>query len=507
MAVAEAWVASSQIVLLLAVAAVWMRGPGLGGTKGWGAALLVLNAVAILGFALVQEGIAPAEGLRHRLASWIDRVSDVALLALTLVICRVPRPWSTGAITVAVVAIALVTPHHLLASQSAHPAWVAVLRELPLEMAIIGLAPALAWRVRQPSRVGWPAVLILSALALRYANVASLYWSHKLWTPPPPGTWELFGEVPAMIACVSLGSLLIYLVGRLYICKGTERDETAALCGALVVGLLYGIALKLGVGELSTATFTMGYIRPAAFLLANRFLADANQNVAMPAPEALVGALLASLAAVWGASAGWQLPTPAALLISSAAGIVSGGAIWLWMMPTARAAADVKFAPDVRVPLPDDWDLRVRVAMDRFQGLAAETQARVRALRRWERLLLAVDAASSLPPRAFERTTPGLHLISQAPYAQIGPELKRANGRRDRIVADLGLGVPDGPLWRTESGGADGLASKRALRYDVLPAGAAVATAIRERLGLERLPREEIAQVAGEYVCGAKTQA
>lgn len=178
--------------------------------------------------------------------------------------------------------------------------------------------------------------------------------------------------------------------------------------------------------------------------------------------------------------------------------------------PSSRAnpGAEEEGGPDWdldtdRVSPPDDWRERLDAGYEAYRSLDEGTRAAIDDLARWERIVLALEAApetDGLPP--YERTTPGLHLVTHAPYASIGPEIRRTNDRAGRILeqfgipADRSLERADEPLVEGSMGPARGLDSPRAKSYELTEEGREVARRLRE--GLDVPDEVDLLQVLGE---------
>lgn len=506
MAAWEAWTLVLLAGLQLYVAYRWWTGSALPGTRGWIAALFLLNGAATV-LQLVPRLDGPAFG--GFLASVASRWTNIALLGFGLAALDIDDEWTRPRRLLAA-PLALVAVGGIYASWLGHvgtaPDWKKLVGGQVLLLAIVVGAAALVRRARRwgqdPNPV-WG--LALGAVGLRYAELAAWLSSPPKVPDPALGAIAFSNDVLKLLALVAMAAAGLVLLAWYLRDPPTYRRGTYELMLAFLgAGFLYGAARAIGDPSWFAVVLTFTLVRPLAFLEAQARLDDARLWTHPSGRAVRLGAC--SLAAVLlgvGIAAATGFTTDGRLLVGGALlpfGAWLGHAVDaelyrssspLGPSPSDGSVDDPHWPVDAdRLPLPEDWEDRLAEGYRAYRALPDEVRQAVDDLAYWERLLLALEGApegDKKPP--YERTTPGLHLQTHCTYASIGPEIQRANERADVIAAAHDVDTP-GPggakmgLVEDSYGRAQGVDSPRAKFYRLTPLGERVAAAVRERVGL-----------------------
>lgn len=511
----ETWVLLWLAALQVAAAAWWWRGPSLPRTRSSVAAAFLLNSVATAGTAVLAH---LDNAVLRGLAGTSDRWADVALLAFAAVAAEEASGRSRLHVLVvptAAVAAALALPAHWGLAESV-PGW-RLWQELPLLLAILLVALAMGrWSSsrREGAADAW--LLALAVLGLRYAELGTRVFLPRVAADGL--TSDPFAAAARVLGVVAFGALLGFaaLVTLRAGLRPVARPRRMAAAPLLVAaGALIGLA-GAEVRIPQTLLFlTIALARPVGFLYIQAKLGPppGAQREGMVALAVLFAA--SSLGLAVGISA-WGLPPASGALLALAFLLVAAPAIPRLerALPAAAAAPPSQLAAawpldPSRVSLPPDWEEVVEGGHTRFRRLEPRIQASLASLTRWQRILLALDAVPrGSPPNAYARTTPGIHLATHCPYAEVGSEIRRANQRAGQIARDLGLGDGPGPgptrLVEVRWGRAEGLRSGRAKFYLLTPLGRRVAERLRDELGLPGPPDLLAGVLAESYTAGGK---
>lgn len=525
----ESWLLAGLGVFQLAVAWWWWQGPYLRGTRGWVTGLFALNGLATLTRAVPNV---PDGSLLDITSGVFDRWTLLFLLGFGLVGLRRGKKASSaekGIVTIAALALVALTVRTIQVELpgSVKPPWISLLANGILMVAIIvGGIALIRWTrsADQPSAAVW--ILLLAGLGMRYAELAT-------WLTPPTSisaytSPDLLTAAENLLSAAALLSMLAAAVALLYRRSQPEKVEDLRLFDLSLIlvlaGFLFGFARVTSANEITLAiVFSLAVVRPLVFLGGQYRLDQAStrtsqrlswlKNGAGFFGSAFLGALLAPGLRIPGLGAwavgamfglfGWVIATNQSLPFESAeAGTERKEPV------TARNQAPRSRdwgIEEERVQLPSDWRDRVTADYEAYRELPLAVQAEIASLSRWQRILLVLEGApegDGLP--AYERTTPGLHLLTQCPYASIGPEVSRANNRAERILEEVGLGPPpssmlgEEPLIESRFGSAEGLDSPRAKSYQLTGLGEQVAERLREAIGLGDLDPEDAHRLAGE---------
>jgi hypothetical protein len=485
----------------------WWRGPALPQTRVAVAVLFGVNAAATTLVALGDLGGWPSAGSA---ASVLDRFTNPLLLAATLAALapagrlRLAAGAAVGASFLGIaVALALQPP----------PPWNGPLIEGSLLMAMPVAAAGLLRQLREPPsplRSAW--VLVLAVLSMRFADLSISIFVPGLESAdvgPLHQGLRMLGLV-AMLAVA--GMLLRATLGA----QARDASLIGAALALVLAGFLLG-ASRVGLGEVTAIAFSLALVRPAVLVAAQGVLRGARPGQS-PEERGLVVFVALMVVSMLGFVVGdmaWGLPTGAAALLATAFPLLAYPLVVRLLPPRPAgdtAATDVAsererrraWRLDERVPLPMDWERRLQDARVAHRALGAAARARLALATRWQRILLALQAVPPDAAKAYERTTPGLHLATQVPYAAIGPEIARCNARWESILREQGLPRPTLPVDPRQSlvrgtwGRADGLRSERVRVYHLTPLGQQVAAQLREQMGLGAVPSGLAAKVAGE---------
>lgn len=527
----EVWTLWWLAALQIAVAYWWWRGEHLEGTRFWVTGLFVLNGVAIAltgGFDLFEVPILKA------FKAAADRWTNLFLFAISLVALipirnrRALRFGFFGLIGIATAGLTVATPDIAMNAMAnaqglsyRTPEWFVLLYEAPLWAGAGLILWAAARRLETEEggvRAAW--ALGLGVLAVRFGELVGLWGVDSVLRL---GTMASTGEI-ASVGVLALnifraGASISLFAGFAVLLRNRLRHRSIDPAFDLVLlltlgGLLFALGFQ-GVSLGLIAFFTLATIRPVGFVAARARLGSRTFLEDPKGRLVLVGALLYLLSVV-GVAAGTALGTPPlqALLIGSGITLlIAPGARWALARLPDEAAPSVG-APGAppdwpvetdRVTLPDDWEDRLEDGLRSFADLPAQVREELAALARWQRLVLALRGApEGNPLPAYERTTPGLHLVTQCPYADVGTEIKRANERWEPILEELGLEAPgavsdpDEPLVRSTWGRAEGLESSRVKIYELTDFGEKAGDAIAAAVGLGDQTSTEVAEVLGE---------
>lgn len=490
-----AWFAALQLL----VAAWWWRGPALSRMRTPVAALFVLNGIAT---ALTALGHYQPEPVL-RAASLADRWTDVFLLAVCLAALPtrfLPRILYTG--------ILAASGGFLLLTQlvDVGAAWGDPnLGEAVLLVAMMTAGAALALP-REDGVQAQATLLVVAVLAMRFIEIAGSifvnYWLNVASTDTllPSG----IGRAAAVAALLVGGAMTVARAGRRAAPMGARP---AAL--ALVAGAFLAVSSSAGATPRTLVYFNIGLVRPLWFVWVMALLAGSGWRGPRWSILA-VGSLAAgvSLVALAVAEVMWRLPGTASIAFALGVSLVvlAWGLHWRLRTRARSVVVDATPSPenesfvDARATLPSDWREQVENARNVYATLPPSAQAHLAQLSRWERLVLALSTVPDELPTAYERTTPGLHLITHCPYSLIGPEISRANGRLRVICDGLGVRPPQGSIRLVERrwGPAEGLRSRRASLYRLTPTGRAVAEALRRRIGACDWPASTLRAAVGE---------
>lgn len=519
----EPWLLAWLAVFQFAVAWWWWKGPSLKGTRGWGAALFLLNGAATA-FNAADQAVGSAYAVR--VASLVDFWTQLFLVGLVLASVQ-DRPWHRWMAPLALATTGAALGYGTLTRLGFHlplPLGSPSMDDLGLglAMAIGGIGIAVQARKAAPgAAAAW--LLVLAVIVMHMVEFA-VSWALLLPMQHAQGTLvanavyhavRLLPLVPVALASAALARARLRAAAEVR----ADLDLAAAL---LAAGLFIGVA-RFGAGldssgEAMTAVlFSLAFVRPVVFVAAQARLEGAlilrsSRGVAMAFGGCVLGV---SYAAYLVAGLLWTTPglaRPAFGAMAAVLTLAAGRRAWQRLRESVlapRAASQPGGWPlePGRVPLPADWQRRVEANAAAFRALPPAAREGLARLARWQRIVLALDGA---PPgrdggRPYERTTPGLHLATHCPYSLIGPEVVRANERAAAIVAELGIrapsdgALPPGPLIRSTWGTAEGLRSKRARIYELTPLGKRVAARLREEVGLGEYPSQAVAEVIGEH--------
>lgn len=530
----EAWALGGLGALQFAVAYWWYRGPYLQGTRGWVTALFALNGVSSIGAAAQMVPPLAAGGVAQALTSATATATNLALLGVGLVALGWPRrrPRLNRGLLLVVGTLAAVAvvgqPLMILGAYSLPdtPFWdgtFRALQSLTLTVAVAAGAAALISWARSSQKDAGIWLLALGGITIRYADLGTGFFNldrfERFLTAsgltrlgaPALSTW-----LPMM---VTASAVLLYV--RLTRDDVPDRrlyDLTLVVLGA---GFLFGLARELGTTPPLVQYLTLDLVRPAVFVGVQALLHPSPFHETRQWTELRRG----SVVFVWillgyPISLLMGLPPAAAVAASLGFGVLALGLVIALEetvgdeSPTPSeapvsgggddASPDWPLEPE-RVSLPEGWEARVAEGYEAYQALAPHVRERLDDIPRWQRLLLALEAAPEgdrLPP--YERTTPGLHLVTHAPYPTIGPEIARTNERAEAVLEEMGMdpkrAAPRNgdPLVEGRMGPAEGLSSSRAKAYEVTDLGAAVARRVAKRVGLDDLDDETVLAVLGE---------
>jgi hypothetical protein len=519
----EAWLLAGLGVLQLGVAVWWWQGPNLRRTRAWVTGLFALNGLATLLAALGE-----LSGWPSLLPVLVDRWSNVFLVGFGLVALRAGdrMRWpgrllviAAGAVTVAFTAARIQGQWTGMPTQ-----WTRTARNITLWPAIVVGGLALVAATRRAHEDGarlW--MLLLAGVGIRYSELTAVIAPIADPSAILADTW---------LKSLTMGLRLLafaamFAAAASLLARRRNPDRIADLrfydLSLILVlsGFLFGFARTLSpnISE-STVYFSLALVRPLVFLGVQARLGptrwgEGSRSAWLRAGAGffVCGALAGLLAPLFGFQGLGVWPF---LGIGGLVGGMLAPRLRLPAFPdqatTAEASQEEASVSDIvaaietdRVQLPDDWRQRLADACEGYRKLPTDVQEGIEGMARWERILIALDGAPAggeLPP--YERTTPGLHLRTQCPYASIGPEISRTNERADRILAQFGLregeGAPVGeaPLVTSTFGSAEGLDSPRAKSYELTPLGERVAERLREEVGLADLDPAEAGPLVGE---------
>lgn len=510
----ETWLLTVYAVFQAAVAVWWWKGPYLPGTRGWGAALFGLN-----GFATFTAAVADPGTVFRNLGNVADIWTNLCQLGfIAAALPALPRMGTTRWPILIGCVLSLSAASWGIFVADLPPGWVALTQELPFLLAMVLAAPAIALQARSPSgplRRAW--LLVLGVLVFRHAEVEMVYFVGAFLESGFGSAWPIV--VDTWLRLVAFASSLAAFAFLLLAWRRERTRDRAELEIALVFvvsGFILGALFVQGGAPETAIWFTLGLVRPVAFLAAQARLAEESLFDRRETRAVIAGTfvLAFALAGLLGAQGLWGLSERMALL--SAVGFAFLGfpvARWVYersarekTLPTSPPSkAGTWSIEHERVPLPSDWRERVEAGQAAFRASPPGVQDSLKRLARWERIILALDA---VPPgtamNAYERSTPGLHFVTHGAYASIGPEIRRANARWQSILDELGLPRPkvlkdsDEALVVGTWGRAEGTESARARVYDLTPLGRTVAARLRERAGLTGVTPADLARVLGE---------
>lgn len=515
------WLAAFQ----LAIAYWWWKGPRLEGTKFWVTGLFALNGVGE-----VLRGILEVTGwgMLHATSTVLDRWTNLFLLAIPLAALDLDGRWKRvryGILGAFAVGIAIVTPdiflnrlaEYSLWSYMTPPGW-AVIYTTPLWGAVALTVPALGYRLVHEDgarQVAWG--LALGVLALRFGEFALFYSPDSLRTLLFGPGRDLARMASDFLRAGGLLAMVAAFVGLLVIRVRREDPEPIMDLAILLVlaGFLFGAGRPGGSQAVLVSFVTLAFVRPVGFFAAQTRLRETPILATRPGRFVAAGAGLfgASLVGVLVGQA-WDQPLVRSLLI--------GAAFLLFSYPAVRwidrrfmsLPADERPPPsnernwpvdEDNVTLPGGWQSQLEEGYEAYRSLPADVRDRIDDLVRWQRILLALHGApkgGQMP--AYERTTPGLHLATQAPYAEIGPEIGRANERWEAILGEHGVERPnpapdrDEPLIRSTYGRAQGLDSPRVKIYELTDLGEKVAEQLIGQVGLDGTDPANVRKLVGE---------
>lgn len=519
----EIWALAGTAFLQLAVAYWWWRGPYLEGSRTWVSALFGLNGLGTLSKALrltLDSRLALVDALGSVAESW----TNFALFGLGLVALGVHRRRSVvpkALLGLYALFFVLYTPFEFLyvAFESPRPALPFSFQATTLSLAIIAGALGLIWRTRSAHRtedVLW--VLALAGIGFRYAELALTF------SPPAEFLDQLtiasstpVGNLGRALRLVAMAAAFGWLLLRRYREPRPARPRLYEISILLVgAGFLFGGARILSSGSDLVIYFSLGFVRPIVFLGVQSQMTETPFWETRQWSHLRTGTIV-FLWVLIGLPLGHilQLTSLSSILVGLSLGVLVLGVLRT-ASPPPRPEEPSTTGPqepdrdwpleDERVALPDDWRRRVEDGYELYRSLEQSTRDEVDGLARWQRIVLALHAApedSQVPP--YERTTPGLHLLTHCPYASIGPEISRANERADRILDEVDLERPrtasldiEEPLIEGSLGQAEGLSSPRVKSYELTEIGEQVARRLREELGLEDLDDADVRRLVGE---------
>jgi hypothetical protein len=395
--------------------------------------------------------------------------------------------------------------------------WTTPVVEAPLLGAMVLNGLYLARRSVGPTTEdrGW--FLASAILGMRFAELASSVFLKGLLHRPFAATAEaLVSDAERSFAFLFLIAAFVMLVKRARTADGEERAFVEAGIGLLLAGFLVGVARVDAASVQSLIFFTLGFARPIAFLLIQDQLDGTQALRSVRSRMALAGGVIfvAGTAGLALSSSFWDLPPWADLAMA--------GGLALWAFPfasrwagqaRAREAPTGLASPSVpprtwgldseKASLPPNWEQMVSGNYEAYLAAPEGVRRHLRDLTRWQRILLALNAVPDDQPRAYDRSTPGLHLSTHCPYASIGPEVHRTNARYQAVLDDLEIDAPKLPtgkdsLIQTTSGRAEGLRSHRASLYRLTPLGRKVAAKLSDRLDWAGADESRIARCLGE---------
>lgn len=511
----ETWALAGLGLLQFGVAYWWWRGPWLEGTRGWVTALFALNGASSL---FTAAELAADAALAASASGLASVGTNVALLGVGLVGLgwNERRPRAHQATLGLEVVIAALAAAGLVAAESgaSAPALLAGighrhLRSLSLTLAIVAGAAALLHRGRSRGDVAGPWLLAMAAVTFRFAELGAAFFNPARFVPDDRGLLATAGQ---MAPSLWLPVMAAAFMGLAWIRLRRDDLQDALFHDLALVllaaGFFFGLARNSYDVPPLFAYLTLDLVRPAAFVGLQALLHPAPFRRTRQWAQLWQG----SIVFVW-VLAGFPLSrllglgTPSAVASSLGLGILALGLVIVLGRSRRRSARDPSSprgatgaddrGPDwpldpERVSLPGDWEDRVASGYEVYRDLDPSAQAALDDLARWERVVLALHAAPEgdrLPP--YERTTPGLHLVTHAPYSSIGPEIKRTNERADRILDELGVAVQGDPSHQDEAlvestmGPAEGLSSPRVKSYALTDLGREAAQALAEQVDVD----------------------
>lgn len=496
----------------LAVAYGWWRGPSLRGSRPW-----VIGIFALSGSATALKGLRLLTEASFVIGPIADRFTNIFLLGLAIAALpisqRLRRP-ANALLVVLALWLAIAAPAWSILDLSEE--WVVSGMEIPLFLAALLAFIALILRLADGSSSGAAAawLIVLGGIGFRFSELSAIF-AYPTDILEPASVLEL---VRTGIRTLTLPASLLVPGTWLWLRmrgRASEHDVHGEIAVVLVtVGLVFGFTRELLEATVPTAiVFSLGVIRPSAFVAAQGLVATGRLRDAPLLGPFLRGAAVfaasligLALGGLWGAGNLSLVFATAFALISFplVRHLRSGQDRGSRSEPDVHRDIDSQLEPD-RVTLPDDWRQQLDEHEEAYRALSTRRRQALRGLSRWQRIHLALLAApddDQLP--RYERTTPGLHFLTHAPYAEIGTEIERANERAEAILSSLGMDPPGArgsemePLIDSQLGRAQGLTSPRVKSYHLTDLGILVAERIREQADLDDLTDDELRTVLGE---------
>lgn len=516
----HAWGLFALGLVQFAVGYWWWRGPYLEGTRGWVAGLFWLNGVSTVLTAATlfpQMDLLTIEAVQRS----ADRATNLFLLAIGLI--AIDQGLSTrGKLFVGAVGgvMLVAAPFWLggILEVIEAPAWSDHVMSSSFYLAVIVVGVAIARTARAPPAKNadiW--LLCLAGIGFRLAELGTFRFVRQGANVTSAST--ALGLADALLNASMFPFMVAGLAMVLWERRRLKPDWTPGwydLSLALLLGgFLFGFARLLSPTTAFAVFLSLALVRPVVFVVGQAQLdADAERRSQRSRQITTGGTALG--ASVLGVMVGTGLglnPT-GAILTGLTVAVVAIGAVRLILPepPSGRAGGppgdlqlDTLPLDLENVSLPEDWHAIAAQGYRAYSTLPADVRDSVDGLARWQRIVLALHGVQDDGPLpAYERTTPGLHLITHCPYASIGAEISRTNDRWQAILEQMGWEIEpvasadDEVLIRSQTGRAEGLSSPRAKAYHLTPLGHEIAEQLAHDLGLEELSPNELRESLGE---------
>ena len=404
-------------------------------------------------------------------ATMTDRLSDVGLVAVVTVLLW-PRARARVAFLVVSAGLlwAMSVPDQVLTALGERVSRSdELVLEAPLLAAMLLGSAALVKALREEDT---PRAALALLLMVRFADLAATFLEELFGLPEDAATlgFAASRSVRALAIIAALTAFGVSLASRR---SAMGRFAAMALAAGFVIG-----ASRVGLlGAAPTAQtavfFTIALVRPIGVLGVQLSLGRSRpawvEGACRASPALLAFLTFLAIQAVWGYG----------IVPATAIGATIGLLSTPWLSRTFRRATRMEVTEKA-----DEGE--VAAARARLAGLSNSTRVRIQALTRWERLVLAILAAESNAGQGSARSTRGLQLVTGAPLASIGSEMKRLNARAGKVLAERGVKFGPSPpcIVAVASGRVEGSRSARVNVYTLTTEGRELALAIAREVNV-----------------------